>query len=176
MDARVDLTDGPGVVQHGLANTFTAMIPKEWIKPGLDVTINAGGQQVTHTDLSIGAPNKMVHLLASLRLFSNTGGGSGGSPAASYPSGWNAEWAQKMPFAELEVRDGPYIHLEQVLIPPNAGHPAYWVGSSAEYKAITGISPKIGRENYTKFVGHTQALAGGRDRRIYTQFPGEATA
>ena len=36
------IPDGPGVVQHSFANSFTGYIPANYMKTGLQVTINAG--------------------------------------------------------------------------------------------------------------------------------------
>ena len=47
------IPDGPGVVQHSFANSFTATLPAAWVKTGLTLTVNAGAVQSNITNRHI---------------------------------------------------------------------------------------------------------------------------
>ncbi|MFM2171482.1 MAG: hypothetical protein RI957_1711, partial [Verrucomicrobiota bacterium] len=129
------IPDGPGVVQHAFANTFTGYIPATYMKPGLQVTINAGaGVSTTITNMKVGAPTKVIMTMFDVHYFSKTTG--------DYPSGTFAEVEAKWPVADLEIRRLNDIVFPELVIPPRAdvGSKAVRVKSKAEYYVQTGLT------------------------------------
>jgi len=124
------IPDGLGVVQHSYANSFTAIIPAAWVKPGLTVTVTAGPANVSFTNLKIGAPTKVIMRMFDIHYFSLTPG--------DYPAGWKEELEAKWPVAELELRRLPNVVFPELVIPPRASLPAVRVISQADYLAQTG--------------------------------------
>jgi autotransporter-associated beta strand protein len=128
------IPDGPGVVQHSFANTFTGYIPPAWVKTGLQVTVNAGSVSRSFTNLNIGAPSKVIMTMFDVHYFSQTTG--------DYPANTLAEVEAKWPVAELEVRRLRNIVFPELVIPPrpDVGTKAARIKSKAEYTIQTGKS------------------------------------
>ncbi len=129
------IPDGPGVVQHSFANTFTGYIPATYMKPGLQVTINAGaGVSTTITNMKVGAPTDVIMTMFDVHYFSKTTG--------DYPSGTFAEVEAKWPVENLEVRRLNNIVFPELVIPPRAdvGSKAVRIKSKAEYYVQTGLT------------------------------------
>jgi hypothetical protein len=133
----LSIPNGPGIVQHSFEDSFTAVVPKEWIQPGLTVTIKAAEKEQVLDNLTIGAPNKLVMNMYDLHFFSPRAG--------DYPAGWEEEFSAKLPIAELEIRRVPDIVLSEIVVLPTGGFPALRISSSSEYRAITGRSYTEGR-------------------------------
>jgi autotransporter-associated beta strand protein len=126
------IPDGPGVVQHAFANSFTGTIPKAWVKSGLTVTVKAGTAQQVIGNLNIGAPTKVIMTMFDVHYF--------GQASGNYPAGWENELLAKWPAAELEVRRTYNVVFPELVIPPRAGVPAARVKSRADYTAQTGLA------------------------------------
>ena len=131
------IPNGPGIVQHSYADTFTGIIPSEWIQPGLTVTLKAADAELVLDNLSIGAPSKLVMNMYDLHFFYRRTG--------NYPSGWEEEFEAKLPVSDLEIRRVPNIVLPEIVVLPVNGFPALRVSSSNEYRDITGQSYTEGR-------------------------------
>ncbi len=86
----------PGNAIHSFDDSFTALIPKEWVQPGLEVRVEAGEEVVEHKDLSVGAPNKILMNMFDIHFFAPQTGG--------YPDGWKEELESKWPSAGIELR------------------------------------------------------------------------
>ena len=125
------IPDGPGVVQHSFENSFTALLPATWIKPGLEVSVTAGPASTTFTNLKVGAPTKVIMTMFDVQYFADTDD--------DYPSGWQEELEAKWPVAELEVRRLPHLVFPELVIPPRGGVAAARVRSPSEYLLQTGI-------------------------------------
>jgi len=125
--------DGLGVVQHEVANTFTATIPSSWMRTGLQVTVNAGPASVSFPDMKVGAPNRVVMTMFDVNYFVPTPG--------DYPAGTFAELEAKWPVADLEIRRVPNIIFRELVIPPRSdvGAQAVRVKSKADYTDQTGL-------------------------------------
>jgi autotransporter-associated beta strand protein len=126
------IPDGLGVVQHSFANTFTGYIPANYMKTGLQVTVNAGTASTTITNMKVGAPGKVVMTMFDVHYFSQTTG--------NYPTNTFAELEAKWPVADLEVRRLPNVVFPELVIPPRGGAPAARVKSKADYTAQTGLA------------------------------------
>jgi autotransporter-associated beta strand protein len=127
------IPDGLGVVQHSFANTFTGYIPANYMKTGLQVTINAGaGINTTITNMKVGAPSEVVMTMLDVHYFSQTTG--------DYPANTFAEVEAKWPAADLEVRRLANVVFPELVIPPRAGAPAARIKSPGEYTAQTGLA------------------------------------
>jgi autotransporter-associated beta strand protein len=127
------IPDGPGVVQHAFANTFTGYIPAAWMKKGLRVTINAGAASTTITDMKVSAPSKVVMTMTDVHYFAQASG--------DYPANTFAEIEAKWPAADLELRRLRNVVFRELVIPPRAdvSAQAVRVRSKAEYQAQTGL-------------------------------------
>jgi autotransporter-associated beta strand protein len=125
------IPDGPGVVQHSFANTFTGYLPAAWVKTGLQVTVNAGTASTTITNMKVGAPSKVVMTMFDVHYFSQTTG--------NYPANTFAELEAKWPVADLEVRRLANVVFPELVIPPRGGAPAARIKSKTEYEIQTGL-------------------------------------
>jgi autotransporter-associated beta strand protein len=129
------ISDGPGVVQHSFANSFTGYIPANYMKPGLQVKIDAGaGVSTTITNMKVGAPTKVIMTMFDVHYFAKTTG--------DYPSGTFAEIEAKWPVTDLEVRRLNDIVFPELVIPPRAdvGSKAVRIKSKAEYFTQTNLT------------------------------------
>ncbi len=126
------IPDGPGVIQHTNANSFTAIIPAAWVKPGLSVTIQAGVAQANFPSLSIGAPTKVIMTMTDVHFFSLAPG--------DYPAGWNNEIEAKWPVSSLDVRRANDVVFPELVMPPRSPAPAARVISKQDYTNQTGLS------------------------------------
>lgn len=127
------IPDGLGVVQHSFANTFTGYLPANYVKTGLQVTVNAGaGVSTTITNMKVGAPSEVVMTMLDVHYFSQTTG--------NYPANTFAEVEAKWPVADLEVRRLVNVVFPELVIPPRAGAPAARIKSPGEYTTQTGLA------------------------------------
>lgn len=124
--------DGPGVVQHTNSNTFTAIIPAAWVKPGLGVTIQAGAASASFPTLDIRAPTQVNLTMTDIHFFSLTPG--------DYPAGWESELEAKWPVSRLVVNRANDVVFPELVIPPRSGAPAARVTSKQDYLDQTGIA------------------------------------
>ncbi|MCU0610068.1 MAG: M66 family metalloprotease, partial [Chitinispirillaceae bacterium] len=120
-----------GLVQHSYANSFTAIIPKEWVQRGLKITVEAGNKTRILDSIKIGAPNVVKLRMFDMHYFVY-------SPA-DYPAGWLQEFESKRPVSEIQLQRLPKVIFPALVIPPRgAGLPAVRIKSKAEYQTITG--------------------------------------
>ena len=126
------IPDGLGVIQHTNANSFTAIIPAAWLKPGLSVTVQAGSAQESFPDLSIGAPTKVIMTMTDIHFFTLTPG--------DYPIGWDTELEAKWPVSKLEVRRANDVVFPELVMQPTSTAPAVRVTSKQDYVNKTGIA------------------------------------
>jgi hypothetical protein len=131
-------TSDPVLLEHKYEDSFTAVIPKEWIVPGLRLTVELkeGALKILDTKvydkLAIGAPTKLVLTMFDIHFF-------GGDKAADYPRGWFEGLGAKLPVAELELRRVRNISFDKLVMIPRADKPATLCGSREEYQKKTGI-------------------------------------
>lgn len=151
------ISDGLGVVQHSYDDSFTALIPASWIKPGLDITVSAGTASATYENLKIGAPTKVIMTMFDVQYFADTNG--------DYPTGWQEELEAKWPVADLELRRLPHIVFPELVIPPRGGVRAARVKSPNEYLLQTGI-PFDGEQAAALSWNGALKRAAGRQSRL----------
>ena len=120
-----------GEVTHTFEDSFTGIIPKEWMQPNLVIRVEAGVEFTELNDLHIGAPNKMIVTNFEVNGFVDQ--------TSNFPNGWQDEFAEKFPTSELLVQDVP-IFFEEVSVPPTSGRIATRISSSNDYESITGFS------------------------------------
>jgi hypothetical protein len=149
--------DGLGVVQHAYGDSFTAIMPAAWVKPGLRVNVTAGPASVDFTNLKIGAPTKVIMRMFDIHYFGQTTG--------DYPAGWKEELEAKWPVAELEVRRLPNVVFPELVIPPRANLPAVRITSPADYQTQTG-SGFDGEQAAALAWNGALKRAGGRSGRL----------
>jgi hypothetical protein len=153
------IPNGLGVVQHSFANSFTAIIPKAWVKSGLTVAVTADTQRAEYNNLKIGAPTKLIMNMFDVQYFADTSG--------DYPAGWQQEIAAKWPIAEYEVRRLGHVVFPELVIPPRAGVPAARVKSKADYTAQTGLAFDGEQAAALEWKSALKAAAGKSGRISY---------
>jgi hypothetical protein len=168
-------TGDPILLEHKYEDSFTALIPREWIAPGVSVTVElreparpgiANGAVLdrrVYDNLSVGAPTRLVMYMFDFHFF---GGGKG----QDYPEGWFEGLGSRLPVAELELRRVRNIVFDKVVMPPRDGKPATLCGSREEYQRKTGIKFDGEQAITQKWNGALKQAAGagwGGTRRLY---------
>lgn len=148
----------PGFVEHKFENSFTAMIPKEFIQPGLTIVVEAGDQQTNFDDLKIGAPNKIIMNMFDVNFFQSSPG--------DYQAGWQEELEAKLPVSEIELRRLPNVIFSELTVPPraDANAVAARVSSKEEYQTITGAGFDGEQGAAAQWNGALKAAAGTKGR------------
>lgn len=146
----------PRTIIHSFDDSFTAVIPKEWVQPGLSVVVNAGDRSQNFDNLTIGAPNKIIMNMFDVNFFTASPG--------DYPDGWKEELESKLPVSEIELRRLPNIIFPELIIPPRANTFAARVGSKEEYKTITGLNFDGEQGAAAQWNGALKAAAGNNGR------------
>ena len=132
------LSGDPLLMEQRYEDSFTAIIPREWIAPGLKVTVDLKEgnsnilDSVVFDKLNIGAPTKLVMTMFDFHFF-------GGDKDKDYPKGWFEELGPRLPVAEIELRRVRNIIFDKLVMRPQAGRPAILCGSMVEYAKKTGI-------------------------------------
>lgn len=148
----------PGFIEHKFANSFTAMIPKAWIKPGLKVSVEAGDEMISFDDLNIGAPNKIIMNMFDVSFFQSSPG--------DYTEGWIEELETKLPVSEIELIRLPNIIFSELTIPPrkDANAVAARVSSKEDYLSLTGATFDGEQGAAAQWNRALKAAAGTRGR------------
>lgn len=120
-----------GKVQHTFANSYTAMIPKDWLQPNLTVSIAAGDQTQELSDITIGAPTEVPITMFDTHFFQFNEG--------DYASGWKQEIESKWPVAKLSVERVPAVVFNELVVPPRANIGPVKVDSQQSYTDQTGL-------------------------------------
>jgi autotransporter-associated beta strand protein len=168
------ISDGLGVVNHttSRAISFTGVIPADWVKTGLQVTVNAGSVMSTVTNMKVTAPTKVIMTMTDVQYFSDTN--------SDYPAGTFAELEAKWPVADLEVRRLGHVVFPELVIPPrtDVGTKAERIRSKAEYTVKTGL-PFDGEQAAALAWNGALKRAAGRSGRwslyylnVYNAFAG----
>lgn len=159
---------GPGVVQHTYNDSFTALIPAEWVRPGLSLIVKAADKQLELNNLKIGAPSKVIMTMFDMHYFQSSPG--------DYKAGWKAELEAKWPVAELELRRIPNIVFNELVIPPrpDVSAPAVRVVSKQDYTTQTELSFDGEQAAALHWVDALKAAAGtgGRISLYYVNIYG----
>lgn len=146
----------PVLMPHRYDDSFTAMIPREWIQPGLEVAIelrdydyveaqNYGRytkssvavnsiQLLDRRDLgeiSVGAPSRLVMNMFDFNYF-------GRGVEADHPTGWEAEFQARIPVSEMVVHRVRPVMLNRIVWMPYAGQPSMLLHSPEEFEKVAG--------------------------------------
>jgi len=169
------VTGNAAVMKHTYDDSFTSLIPKEWIAPGLRMQIevrqrtsskNGRGllrDRKTLSGLNIGAPMRLIMTMFDFHFF-------GRAKGADYPRGWFEELGSKLPVAELELRRVRNINFDKLVMPPQADGPAVICGDRAEYQKKTGKRFDGEQGVASRWNGALKQAAGagwGGTRRLY---------
>ncbi|TXD61679.1 T9SS type A sorting domain-containing protein [Polaribacter sp. IC066] len=123
--------DQIGQVVHSFDDSFTGVIPKEWLQPNLKVSIETPTETKNYNDLLISAPNKMLMTNFEVNVFTEQN--------SEYPSGWEEEFAEKLPASELNVQNVRVLFKETSVL-PTGGRIAARITNAADYQTLTGFS------------------------------------
>lgn len=158
----------PGKVRHSFANSFTAYIPKEWVSPGLRISVTTPSDRLDINNIKIGAPTEVVMTMFDVHYFEYSPG--------DYSRGWENELAAKWPVAELKLRRIPRIVFEELVIPTRAGAPAVKVTSKQSYTDQTGLRFDGEQAAAGQWNGALKRASGvrGRTSLYYTNIYGVA--
>jgi cell division septation protein DedD len=163
----------PIVMEQRYEDSFTAIIPREWIKPGMKVMVElrerkgapngAVLDRKVLTALPVGAPTRLIMTMFDFHFF-------GGATGADYPNGWFEELASKLPVAELELRRVRNISLDKLVMMPRGDKPATLCSSRSEYTKKTGLKFDGEQDVAGRWNGALKEAAGagwGGTRRLY---------
>ena len=156
----------PGKIEHSFENSFTFVIDKKWIQPGLKIDIQGGipeglygyelrigGGSRLFYDLKIGAPNKLFLNMFDLKFF--------GESSFDYPNGFIEELESKLPVSEIVLRRAEVVFPE-VTVQPRANKEAVRISSIEEYENITGVGFEGDQGLMTQLNGSLKGAAGTR--------------
>jgi len=120
-----------GKVEHRYDDSFTTLIPAEWIRPGLNIKVTAGNVAVDH-DIRVGAPTEVRMKMFDIHYF--------GLGNKDYPAGAFDELEAKWPVANLSIERIRDIDFYELVIPARSSAPNVRVTSKQDYKDQTGLN------------------------------------
>jgi len=126
------LPSEPGKVQHQLSDSFSTMIPANWVRKGMHIDIFAGKNQVSHK-IKVGAPSKITMRMFDIHYF-------GKKSRHDYPETFFKELEAKWPVSEFTVQRIRNINFHEMVIParPDVGTPHVRIKSKEDYLEKTG--------------------------------------
>lgn len=149
-------TCDPVLMEHSYADSFTAIVPAEWVRSGLKVTvelrehnyiglseddfdysISVAANRISVSDrkvfdsLAVGAPTALVMQMFDVHYF---GRGLG----SDHPQGWERELEAKLPVASLTVHRARNLIFREIVMPPMFDGPSARYSSPEEFKERTG--------------------------------------
>lgn len=130
--------ENPKRVQHGYEDSFTATIPKEWVAPGLDVSVAIGGEGDRTLDakdlgpIPVGAPTQMTLTMFDIHYF-------GLGKEDDYAPGWLDGLTARLPVSQLELRRVRGIMFDSLVQMPRNDGPAIRSSSPEEYQRMSGL-------------------------------------
>ncbi len=135
------VTGNPVLMEHKYEDSYTALIPREWVRTGLKAVVELRERkgsgtgplldQKVYDPLPVGAPTRLIMTMFDFHFF-------GGAKGADYPQGWFEELGSKLPVAEMEMRRVRNILLDRLVMPPQYDGPAVLCASREEYQKKTG--------------------------------------
>lgn len=141
-----------GKVVHTFEDCFTGIIPKEMVRPGLEVTINTQDSQVTK-QARVSAPNPMILKMFDVHFFTHS------SQNYVLEPEFFAEWEAKLPVSSVNITRVSDIVFDELVVPAreDVGTPHVKVSSKEEYLEKTGRSfngeVAAGRKMLTALTG-----------------------
>ena len=146
----------PVLMEQSYDDSFTAVIPKEWIKTGLKAAVelrdynyndvgnddadygdSEPGKYITVLDrvdlgtVSVGAPTRLVMHFFDIHYF---GKGKG----ADFPEGWETEMKSRLPVSDLVIHRVKDIMFNEIVMPPLREKP------STKFKSVEDFKEKMG--------------------------------
>lgn len=169
----------PVLMPHRYEDSFTAMIPRQWIRPGLKVAVElrrydyreaqdyhrytSSSQAVNSIhviarrdlgDIPVGAPSRLVMNMFDFHYF-------GRGVEADHPTGWEAEFQARLPIAEMTVHRVRKVMLDAIVWMPHAGNPSMLTTGPEHYEQTTG-KPLDGEQGMALQWGWALKRAAGR--------------
>jgi len=115
-----------GKVEHKLDDSFHTIIPKQWIKPGLKVSVLVGNEERIIENINVGAPTKIRVNIYDIDFVDK-------EFTHNFSEDWIDEFKSKFPFSEFEfqiIRDIPF---KEFTYPGNSEFPDIRISSQQEY-------------------------------------------
>jgi len=120
-----------GKVEHRYDDSFTTLIPAEWIRPGLNIKVTADNVTVDH-DIKVGAPTEVKMKMFDVHYF--------GLGNKDYPAGAFDELEAKWPVSDLSIERIRDVNFYELVIPARSSAPNVRVTSKQDYKDQTGLN------------------------------------
>ncbi len=120
-----------GKVAHRYDDSFTTLIPAQWIQPGLNIKVTAGQIAVEH-DIKVGAPTDVKMKMFDIHYF--------GLGDKDYPAGAFDELEAKWPVSNLSIERIRDVNFYELVIPARSEAPNVRVTSKQDYKEQTGLN------------------------------------
>jgi hypothetical protein len=120
----------PGKVVHRFEDSFTATIPGEWVKRGLQVVIKAGDLEEKVENIEIGPPLKMNMTMFDIHYFDYED--------VDFPDGFDEEIFVRRPLTELNIQRLKRVLFSELIIPPRENLPCVRVRNEDEHMSKTG--------------------------------------
>ncbi len=143
-----------GKVEHRHDDSFTVLIPLEWIRPGLNIRVTAGNDTVTH-DIKVGAPTVVKMKMFDVHYF--------GLGNANYPAGTFEELEAKWPVSDLSVERVRGIDFPELVMLARDGAPFVRVSSTQDYTNQTGLGFDGEQTAAHQWIGALVASGGSYD-------------
>lgn len=143
-----------GKVEHRYDDSFTTLIPAEWILPGLNISVTAGTATVNH-DIKVGAPTELKMKMFDIHYF--------GLGTNDYPAGAFDELEAKWPTASLDIERIRDIDFYELVVPARGGAPYVRVTSKQDYKDQTGLNFDGEQAAALQWVAALSASGGNYD-------------
>ncbi|PIR39467.1 MAG: hypothetical protein COV35_02840 [Alphaproteobacteria bacterium CG11_big_fil_rev_8_21_14_0_20_39_49] len=123
-----------GKVFHRYEDSFTGILPKEWVQPGMEITVTAG-DAVYNKKIKVGSPNPLFLQMFDVHFFDR-----GHELSKDYADGVFVEIAGKLPISSLAIERVRDVRFPGVVIPaqPKNKTPHIKVSSLDEYGKKTG--------------------------------------
>lgn len=150
----------PGLVQHRHDDSFTGLIPAQWVRPGLKISVEAANSTAEY-DIKVGAPTIAKIHMYDIHFFS-------GGASSDYPAGTFEEIESKWPVSDLVVERVKNINFPELVARAQNGAPFVRVSSTADYQSQTGIS--FGDSRLIAFDWAEALLASGGNTNKAIQF------
>lgn len=147
--------------QHNLDDSYTAMIPKEWIKPNLNLHIRIANVSKSYTPLNVGAPNPLMIKLLTFNVFKRE--------SLAYSALWPDEFWAKMPISRLDIKTiEPWFFPEIVVVPrSDVKLPAYRIKNPQEYRTKSGQGFDGEQSTTLSWLNAIQNASGEKRLMVY---------
>lgn len=171
-------TGDPVMRPHRYDDSFTAIVPRQWVRPGLEIAVElrrydyteaqnydvgtstSEAVQSIHTlarkdlgRINVGAPSPLVMNMFDFHYF-------GRGRQADHPTGWEDEFKARLPVSQFTVHRARNIVLDPVVWMPRGGIPTMRVTSPEQYEKDTGIRLD-GEQGMSLRLGRALKRAGG---------------